>query len=295
MLMEKELPPSPWWKRRAVVAGVAALGVYLLFLGLIVVGQGQMIFPAPAFRWRAAPPGVEDIHIPVDDKTFARAWWVPSSDPHARIVIYFHGNAEVLENETGEEMAAFRAVGLSMLLVEYRGYGTSSPLQTSGKTTREDALAALRYLEQVRHVAASDVVICGRSIGSGVAVQLALDRPDVAGMVLLTPITSVADVANDNGVIPYLLRPAEWFLGENRFDNAAKIGRVRMPLLVIAGTEDTLARPRMAQMLTERAQGTKKLVMVEGAGHNDLLDLGRDEVAKELREFVDGLGRDNGR
>lgn len=78
-------------------------------------------------------------------------------------------------------------------------------------------------------------------------------------------------------------------MGENRFDNAAKMGRVKMPVLLIAGTEDTLAPPRMAQVLLERASGAKTLRIVDGAGHNDLLSVGGDSVVSWIREFVDGM------
>lgn len=286
-LWNAEAPKRGRWKRTLLISAGVALGIYAIFFVMLVLGQGKMIFPAPPVLLRGTPAaaGFEDLRIPVNDKTFFRAWWVPAADPHAKVVVYFHGNAELLEEED-EELSLFREAGLSALLVEYRGDGRSSQIGTSGKTTREDALAAMRYLHQARHVATSDVILCGRSIGSGVAVQLALDEPQASGLILITPFTSVAEVANDTGTVPYILRPAEWFLGENKFDNAAKMGRVRMPVLVIAGSADTLASPRMTRELTARTTSEKKLVMVDGAGHNDVLQVGRNEVSREVAAFV---------
>jgi pimeloyl-ACP methyl ester carboxylesterase len=272
-----------------VLLGTMA-GIYMLVVALMVVFQGKLVFPGPA-NFPMTTPDVadmafEDVHIPVDGKTAVHAWWIPSSNPDAKVIVYFHGNAEVIQQELNVEARVFHATGSSVLLVEYRGYGDGGKFQTSGTTTAEDARLAMRYLEQQRHIPVSKIVICGWSVGSGVAAQLALESPDAGGLVLLSAITSVEDVANQDWMYRYPLRPIEWFRHDNDFDTKDKMAAIHIPVLIISGTDDTLAPPWMAKELFERANGPKKLQMIEGAGHTDLMEPRDGTLEQELQSFL---------
>jgi hypothetical protein len=272
-----------------VLLGTLA-GIYVLVVALMVVFQGKLVFPAPAYFAPTTPADsgmvFEDVHIPVDGKTTVHAWWIPSDNPDAKVIVYFHGNAEVIQQEVDVEARVFHVTGSNVLLVEYRGYGDGGKFQTSGKTTAEDARLAMHYLERQRHIPASKIVICGWSVGSGVAVQLAVESPDAGGLVLLSGITSVEDVANQDWMYRYPLRPIEWFRHDNDFDTKSKMGAIHIPVLIISGTDDTLAPPWMAKELFERANGPKKLQMIEGAGHTDLMEPRDGALARELQKFL---------
>ena len=180
-------------------------------IGYVVSQEASMIFQAPMTFGGKTPAdrGVpfEDVRIPVDANSYIDAWWIPATEPNGKVLLYFHGNAEVLQDEWAE-LELFRQTGYNLLFVDYRGYGQSSPLQTTGITTAEDARAALKYLIQQRHFAVSDIVLCGWSVGgTGVAAQLALESPNAGGLILVSPITSVADVANEEWIFRYPLRP----------------------------------------------------------------------------------------
>ena len=73
----------------------ALAGIYVLLVALMVGFQGKLVFPAPAYFAPATPADsgmtFEDIHIPVDGKTTVHAWWIPSSNPDVKVVVYFHG------------------------------------------------------------------------------------------------------------------------------------------------------------------------------------------------------------
>ena len=276
------------WLKYVVLGGLA--GLYVLVVTLVTVFEGKLVFPAPTYFAAATPSDAglafEDVHIPVDGKTTVHAWWIPSQNPDARVILYFHGNAEVLQQEVDREAKVFHDTGSSILLVEYRGFGDGGNFQTSGKSTAEDARLALRYLEQQRHIPASKIVICGWSVGSGVASQLALESPDAGGLILLSGITSTADVANQDGTYRYLLRPVEWLRHDNDFDTKSKIASIHLPVLIMSGTDDTLAPPWMAKELFDRANEPKKLQMIEGTGHNDLMEPRDGTLLRVLREFV---------
>src|ERR1700735_1599828 len=165
MSMQGSLPVGSGqrWKRAfGWFVGLIAVG-YVVVIVLLVVFEGRLIFVPPA-NVPATTPAVdglsfEDLHIPVKGNGYVHAWWIPSADPHARTILYFHGNGGVLEREANHEVPLFRQTGANLLMVDYRGYGHSSPLHASGATTAEDALAAMQYLEQTRHIASSDIVI----------------------------------------------------------------------------------------------------------------------------------------
>jgi fermentation-respiration switch protein FrsA (DUF1100 family) len=273
-----------------VVVVVALLYVALLFCTyalrakLILPGRHEAQTVTPA----AAGLPFEDLQIPVDARTHIRAWWVPAEKPSSRVILYFHGNYEALETEATVEAPLLHATTANVLLIDYRGYGGSSPLQANSVTTAADAQAALRYLTDRRHVAVSDIVLGGRSIGAAVATRLAVETPGAAGLLIITPITNVADVANDNWLFRYVLRPAQWFIGGDNFDSDARMPAVHVPLLIIAGSRDELARPWMAQRLFERANQPKALHILDGADHNDIMGRLDDGLRRVLRSFVAG-------
>jgi len=289
MFMTAEVTGSRRSRFKYVVLGGLA-GLYVLVVALVTVFEGKLVFPAPTYFAAATPADAgmkfEDIHIPVDAKTAVHAWWIPSQNPDAKVILYFHGNAEVLQQEVNVEAKMFHDTGNSVLLVEYRGFGDGGQFQTSGKSTAEDARLALHYLENQRHIPASKIVICGWSVGSGVAAQLALESPDAGGLILLSGITSAADVANQDGMFRYVLRPVEWLRHDNDFDTKNKMASIHMPVLIISGTDDTLAPPWMAKELYDRANQPKTVQMIAGAGHTDLMEPRDGTLLRVLRNFV---------
>jgi len=281
------------WKRGLLRLG-AVIGVgYVVVILLLVMFEGRIVF-SPEESVGASSPGdeglhFEDLHLAVQGKGYVHAWWIPSADPQARTILYFHGNGGVLEGEAHREVPLFRQTGANLLMVDYRGYGQSSPLHTSGVTVREDALAAMEYLQQARHIPASDVVIFGWSIGTGVATQLAMDEPGAAGLILLSPITSVDDVLNGSWFYGGVLRPVQWLRHDNDLANKEKIGSIHMPVLILCGTEDPIARPWMAKELYARANEPKRITWIEGAGHNDVMVQRDGTFLRAIVGFLDSL------
>ena len=174
-------------------------------------------------------------------------------------------------------------VGANLLLVDYRGYGGSTPTSPSESSIIEDARAALNYLQRGRGVPAERIYVLGRSIGSGPATQLAMEYPELGGLILESPFSSIDDAARELPITR--IYPLRWML-RTHFDNLAKIGSVEVPLLVISGTEDTLTPIRMAESIFERAHQPKQFERIAGAGHNDLLEVGGQRLVTLLRDFI---------
>ena len=153
-----------------------------------------------------------------------------------------------------------------MLLAEYRGYG-GNPGTPSEEGFYADGRAALDFLA-AREVPAARIVLYGESLGTGVAVQLALERR-VGAVVLEAPFTSAVDVGAD--IYPFL--PVR-LLARDRFDSIAKIAAIGAPLLVLHGEADKVVPVRFGRALLAAARQPKEGVFVPGAGHADLYQHG---------------------
>lgn len=243
---------------RRVLAGTL-LGLILAY-GVIVGGlyaaQRGLIFPAPT-ALADVPPGYERVSLTTaDGLTLAAAWHAPA--PGKPALVFFHGNGD---SWTGgaTAMTALVDMGYGVLLPEYRGYGTN-PGQPDEQGFYNDGRAALDWLT-AHGIAARRVVLVGNSIGGGTATQLAAETP-VAGLILISPFASLPDLVAEK----FRWLPGRWLV-RDRFDNAAKLGRVTAPVLVLHGLADTMIPPAHARRLAQ-AQPRAALVLVPGADHD---------------------------
>ncbi|HZE60365.1 MAG TPA: alpha/beta hydrolase [Burkholderiales bacterium] len=257
----------------ALIKVVAAVVVALPLTAYLM--QDKLIFqPRPladAERQAIASrhPDVADIFLQAADGTRLHAWHVKSS-PEAPLVLYFGGNAEEVSWMLDE--LPRRDGGVSWLLADYRGYGSS------GGSPSEQALesdAAAWY----DHFAATNprILAFGRSLGSGVAVHLAAERK-LEGIVLVAPFDSMVQVGKRH--YPFL--PVDWFL-KHRFDSLSLAPRLTTPLLCIVATHDQVIPAEHAQRLYEAWAGPKKLVAL-AAGHNSID--GHPDYWPSIRAFL---------
>ena len=243
-----------------------ALGVFLLYVAyccLLFLFQRQILFP----RYQIEVPsgltkkfsGLEEIWL---DTSFGRieAWLLGPAQDHgsqpAPAVIFAHGNAELIDFWP-EELNRFTSLGMSVLLVEYPGYGRSegSPSQRS---ITETFIAAYDALVARKDVDSSRIVLFGRSLGGGAVCALAEKRPSAA-LILLSTFTSVQSCAS-NFLVP-------GFLILDEFDNLAVIGSYRGPVLVVHGRNDDLIPYEHGVALCQEAQRGEMLTY--DCRHND--------------------------
>jgi pimeloyl-ACP methyl ester carboxylesterase len=244
--------------------------------------QGSLLFPAPQSYERVTPKiPFEDLHIAVNQTDQIHAWWIPAASD--KVVLMFHGNGEVLEYMARSEAMALHEIGANLLLIDYRGYGASTPATPRESSVQEDANAAFQYLRDRSGVSIERIYVLGRSIGSGPATQLAVENPGLGGLILESPFSSIDDAARAMPVSR--VYPLRWLL-HTHFDNLSKIGSVRVPVLVVCGTEDSLTPLWMAKEIFNHANEPKQLDVIQGAGHNDLLFIGGQALTKVLQGFV---------
>lgn len=255
-----------------------ALGAYLVFVGLVFLMQRSLLYPAsrdlPQLEGKAGL-GIREITTETHDGLRLAHWYRPPQAPDAPLLVVFHGNAGHIGDRASKFASLFRN-GYGFLLVGYRGYG-GNPGRPSESDMTEDARGVMAWLAD-EGVAPQQVVLYGESLGTGLAVKMALEHP-VAAVVLESPYTSIAALAQ----LHYWYLPARWLILD-KWDSLSRIDELSQPLLVIHGARDRIIPPRYGARLFEAAPEPKEHFVVEGAGHNDLYEF--PEVPDRVIDFL---------
>lgn len=237
--------------RLLVTLLLLAVALYAAACAAVLLLQRSMIYyPQPA---AGRPP--QRLQLAVDG---VQVLVSVQPRPGAGAVLYFGGNAEDVSLSLPELAAAFpqRAV----YALHYRGYGGSAGAPTE-RALHADALALFDRV----HASHSEVLVVGRSLGSGVAVRLASQRP-VARLVLVTPFDSLPSLAAP--LFPWL--PVRWLLLD-RYDSARLAPRITTPTLILAaGHDEVVPRESTERLLRRFAPGTATMVVIPASGHNTI-------------------------
>lgn len=187
-------------------------------------------------------------------------------------VLYSHGNAEDL-GDVVPYLQQLQKLGFSVFAYDYQGYGTSEGTP-SEQNAYADINAAYNYLTKSLKISPARIIVYGRSVGSGPSVDLA-SRERVAGLILESPFVSAFRVVTKIPIVPF-----------DKFANIDKIGRVRCPVLVMHGKADDVIPLWHGEALFNAANLPKRYLWVEGAGHNDLVELAGKSYHEAMEEFA---------
>lgn len=263
---------------------VLALGIgsYLLLIAVLAVFQRSLLYHPDGTAPDPGASGVGEMAAVTarNSDNAALTSWYASGDPDRPVVVYLHGNAGNIGSR-GHKARPFLDAGYGVLLVGYRGYG-GNPGKPTEQGLYDDARAALGWLEE-EEGRGRPLVLYGESLGTGVATVLAAERArggtPVQALILEAPFPSITAAARHH--YPYV--PVKWLL-RDRFDQAAVIGDVDAPVLVLHGERDQTMPVRFGKALFERADGPKVGKWYEEAGHNDLFDFGADSHSIQFIE-----------
>ncbi len=293
-----------------------AAGCLILF-----AAQGKFIF-FPVRAIETTPDDFQlkyqDVWLPIPAKKDAvetvHGWWIPAWDtppspgrarghrPYNRgeaknsvpvpplnkgglggVVLYLHGNGSNVGANV-EHANRFHRLGLSVFLIDYRGYGKSQGDFPSESRVYEDAQLAWDYLVEQRGINPHQIYIYGHSLGGAIAIDLAVRHPEAAGLIVEGSFTSVRAMV-DYQKPQFEMFPIDLLLRQ-RFDSLAKVDRLQIPVLFIHGTADSVVPAQMSQKLFDAAPEPKQLYMVPDGGHNNAAQVGGAEYLRVVSKFL---------
>ncbi len=200
----------------------------------------------------------------------------PAARPTA---VYLHGQSSNIDVAWPDVQRLWDA-GYNVAVVDYRGYGKSQG-EPSEEGLYLDASAAFALAAADPRLDPARLVIWGHSLGTAVASHLALEAP-AALLVMMAPFTSMTEMVERSS--PYGI-PADWNT-DAEFDTLSRIGSVSMPVVVAHGTDDRRVPTWMGEEVYAAAKDPKRLVLVSGAGHDDVLERGLTAIVAASAELV---------
>lgn len=240
-----------------------AVLVYAAFCIALCLMQRSFIYhPNTDFPSITEREGAGYIRVATEDGLTLVGWYAPAQEGK-KTILYYHGNA----GNIGHRWRAVRPhveKGYGVLLAGYRGFGGNEG-RPSEQGFYKDARAYLSFLTDERDVPLTDIVLYGESIGSGPAVQMASEYPDAAALILITPFSSIADIARRR----FFFVPTGLMLFD-RFDNIDKVGSLAMPQYYFAAGADEIIPPEFTLALYEAASEPKTWRLFDDVGHNDI-------------------------
>ena len=257
---------------------------YGLLVVVVYFMQGRMLYLSgvPGRTLTMTPTNVgmdyQDVSIETTDGVTLHGWFITGRS--SQVLLFFHGNAGNISHRL-DSIRLFQDLGLSVLIIDYRGYG-----QSEGRTTERgiyrDADAAWRYLIEDRGIVASDIVIFGRSLGASVASRLAAQQQPLA-LIVESSFTSVPDIAQH--LYPWL--PARWL---SRLSHATRdyVRDVRCPVLVVHSRDDEIIPFHHGEAIFASANEPRTLLAIRGT-HNDAFLQDERAYIGGLRTFLTGL------
>ena len=260
------------------IALATLAATYLALVAVLYVAQSALIYPAPN-GIGPSTGGFEEVGYATSDGLELTAGYRAARSGFPTIV-YFHGNGA---DWVSSVVATDRMVpeGYGVLAAEYRGY-RGNPGRPSEEGLYRDGRAALAFLA-ANGVPFDRIVIIGNSIGAGVAVQMASEAPPAA-LVLISPFASLSGLVAEK----FRWLPTGLLL-RDRYENAAKLGAIEAPVLVLHGDADTLIPYSHSEKLAS-LRADIELHIFEGYGH----DLAWHDIAEEavLDFMARHLGKD---
>jgi abhydrolase domain-containing protein 17 len=195
-------------------------------------------------------------------------------NPDAKYTILFnHGNAEDL-GYAYSFLEYIHKQGYSVIGYDYQGYGTSEGWFASEHKTYQDAQAVYDYLVDKEKIDFNNIIVFGRSIGCGPAIDLA-SKNEIKALILQSPFVTAFRVMTRVPLFPV-----------DRYRNLDKLDKIQVPVMVIHGTNDEVIGFWHGKKIFDSIKQEKHSYWVEGAKHNDLYDVAGDKFWAELDKFI---------
>ena len=276
---------------------------------LLALRQRHLIYrPAPELSMQPDAPDFnlpyEEVWIPIaGSQERLHGWWIPTPTPQEnfavlpeeptnilaspKVMLYLYGVGRNMGDYNYlARVSAFRQLGFSVLVFDYRGYGLSEGDFPNESQVYQDSQAAWDYLRDVRQIPPEQIVIYGESLGGAIALDLANRHPEAGGLIIQSSFTTMADAIGHRSLLQ--LFPIDWLLTE-RFDSLSKVRSLQVPVLFLHGSDDSVVPPEMSQQLYEAALEPKQVFVISGADHVRIYQPGEQSYLKAIQRFVESL------
>lgn len=238
----------------AVLAVVVMIGAPIVERILLYHPTGNRVDPAAVGLSK-----VKELQLATPDGNTVVTWYTKAA-PGQPTMLYYHGNSGTLADRA-DRITAYTKRGRGVLMMSYRGYSGSTG-RPSERANVADAKLGYETLIEMG-VPPEEIILYGESIGTGVAVQVAAEKT-VAGLILDAPYTSILEVAQIS--YPYL--PSR-LLMRDRYETLRYLDRVRAPVMVIHGEQDSIIPVEMGRKVAQLAPSPTEIVTFRRAGHSD--------------------------
>jgi fermentation-respiration switch protein FrsA (DUF1100 family) len=258
------------------------LGAYLFVCLLLFIIQTRLVF-FPDRRMISTPAhaGLDyrDVFFETEDGVTLHGWFVPAEGA-ADVLLFFHGNAGNISHRL-DSIRIFHNLGLSVFIIDYRGYGKSQG-RIGEAGTYKDARAARRYLVEELGIEQENVVYFGRSLGGAVAIELATHYPP-KGLIAESCFLSVPSAGRR--VYPWL---PVGLLARIRYDSEPRVAALACPKLFIHSRNDEILPIDRARRLFDAAADPKTFLEISG-DHNSGFVMSGAVYLDGLIEFLGSL------
>jgi pimeloyl-ACP methyl ester carboxylesterase len=279
---------------------------YIFTCAFLFVQQRYLIFrPSQKFLTLPSSPdfqiNYQDEKIPISGSDeYIHGWWISAPSPQERfltiphepvrilkspkVILYFCGAAgnKGYYNHVAR-LQGLRQLGFAILVIDYRGFGASKGNFPSESQLYADSQIAWDYLVKVRQILPKQIVIYGESLGGAVAVNLAVKNPAARALIVQSSFTRMSEEIKHRDWL--WLFPINLLLTE-KFDSLAKVRSLKIPVLFIHGTADTVVPVKMSQQLYNAAPEPKQLLLVPGGEHFRIYQSGSSSYLQAIEKFM---------
>ena len=294
-------------KRSLMILAIA----YCLSLIFLYFRQNNIVYRPESnisisnFGNRSLKLNPQNVKISVpNSQTTIRGWWLDAPSRQQPVVaikgepvnilttpktmLYFSGTGgKTAYSDNLARIQAFGQLGFSVLTVDYWDNGKRKPRLADESRLYQNAEAAWQYLTDTKQISPQDIIICGESLGGAVAMDLAVKQPNAAGLIVQSSFTSMVDRIKQLHP-PLKIFPLELIIRQ-RFDSIDKVSSLKMPVLFLHGTADSIVDYKMSRELYYVAPEPKSLFYIPKGEHQRIYQPGTDSYLLAIEEFVSQL------
>ncbi len=288
------MPALPRLTLRRLIGAAVLAAASVVGCSQLDSWQRQTIFSPqsePQTWWREPAKGTQVYDLALANGDKVRAWYWQSPQADAPTVLYLHGARWNL-NGSAFRIDGWTRKGYSILAIDYRGFGASTPRLPSETSALEDAMAGLKELARLQPDPARRFVY-GHSLGGAIAIDLAArpDQPDFAGLIVESSFTSISAML---ATLKWGRVPGASLLVTQPFDSVDKLAAMHTPMLFMHGTADRVVPHTMSDELYAAARSVspdlKRLVKIEGATHSGAFRSG-EQYDDAVKTFIKDASR----